>query len=67
MGSRIMVARLLVLGALVCGLIGLIAGLIDRSYKLGATGWFTGGTLLAVLAVAVIAEVWVQAKSEGGA
>ena len=67
MGSRIMVARLLVLGALVCGLIGLIAGLIDRSYKLGATGWFTGGTLLAVLAVAIIAEVWVQAKSEGGA
>ena len=67
MGSRIMVARLLVLGALVCGLIGLIAGLMDRSYKLGATGWFTGGTLLAVLAVAVIAEVWVQAKSEGGA
>ena len=47
---------LILLGALGCGIIGLVVGLIDRSWKLGITGWFTGGTLLAVLAVAILVE-----------
>ena len=52
MGSRILVARLLTAGAFLSGSIGSIVGLLDRQWKLGVTGWFTGGTLLAVFAEA---------------
>ena len=56
MEPRILLARLIMLGALACGVVGLVAGLIDRVWKLGVTGWFTGGTLLAVLALVVLAD-----------
>ena len=56
MGYRILIARLCILGAFGCGAIGLCVGLIDCVWKLGVTGWFTGGTLLAVLALAIFAE-----------
>lgn len=56
MEPRIILSRLMMLGALACGVIGLIAGLSDRQWKLGVTGWFTGGILLAVLALVVLAD-----------
>ena len=51
MEPRIVLARLMMLAALACGVVGLVIGIADRAWKLGITGWFTGGTLLAVLAL----------------
>ena len=66
MEPRIMLARLFMLGALVTGIIGLIAGFADKTWQLGATGWFTGGTLLAVLALVALAdEYFVRKQSQG--
>ena len=56
---RTTLARLLMLGAAACGLVGLVIGLVDREWKLGVTGWFTGGTLLAALAIIVLADEYV--------
>jgi hypothetical protein len=53
---RINLARLMMLVSIACGVIGLVVGLADRSWKLGVTGWFTGGTLLAILALVVLAD-----------
>ena len=50
------VARLLVLLSLVCGVIGLVAGLSAHNWKLGPVGWFTGGGLLALIGVFVLAD-----------
>jgi hypothetical protein len=55
-----MLARLMIIGALACGLIGLIIGVVDRQWKLGFTGWFTGGTLLAVIAISVLIDEYVE-------
>ena len=41
---------------LVCGIIGLLAGLTDHAWKLGPTGWFAGGGLLALLGLLVLVE-----------
>jgi len=49
--KRTAIARIGVALAFICGLIGLLAGLIDRTWRLGAIGWFTGGTLLALIAI----------------
>jgi hypothetical protein len=51
-----LIARLLVLLASVCGVIGLVAGLTAHSWKLGAFGWFTGGGLLALIGLFVLAD-----------
>ena len=59
-------ARLLMLVAFACGVVGLIAGLIDRQWKLGATGWFTGGTLLAVIALVILADLFVASRRQAG-
>jgi len=39
-----------VLGFL-CGVFGLLAGVTEHVWKLGATGWFTAGLLLTLLAL----------------
>ena len=62
MARRIMLARLLILGAFACGLVGLIAGLIEREWRLAVTGWFTGGILLAALALAVFVEQYFEER-----
>ena len=66
MELRIAIARIMMLGALACGVIGLVAGLVGGTWKLGPTGWFTGGTLLAVLAVVVLADHYFESKAESG-
>ncbi len=65
MELRILLARLFMLGAIACGVLGLIVGLIDRAWKLGVTGWFTGGTLLAVLALVVLADEYLATRRRG--
>ena len=56
MEPRIALARLLMLAAIACGVVGLVVGVIDREWKLAVTGWFTGGTLVAVLSLVVLAD-----------
>ena len=42
------------MSALICEIFGLIMGLSDNfTWKLGAQGWFTGGTVIGLLAVAM--------------
>ena len=60
---RIMLARLFILGALGTGIIGLAVGLIEKEWRLGVTGWFTGGTLLAILALAILADEYCARRS----
>ena len=67
MPTRILMARLLMLDAVVLGVIGLVVGLIDREWKLGVTGWFTGATLLAVLALVVLADEYFESRRQGDA
>jgi hypothetical protein len=46
-----MAARTCVALAFLCGVFGLIAGLLDRVWKLTPAGWFTGGSLLVLIAL----------------
>ena len=63
---RIHFARLLMVFAMVCGIIGLVVGIADREWKLAVTGWFTGGTLLAILAIVVLADQYFEARRGKG-
>ena len=60
-----MLGRLMLFLALVCGVIGLAIGVADRQWKLEVTGWFTGGTLLAAIAIGVLADAYFEAKRKG--
>ena len=62
--NRILLARLAMLLALVCGALGLLVGLIGSTWKLGVTGWFTGGSLLAVLALVILADEYFARHQE---
>jgi hypothetical protein len=57
------IARLMIFGGLLCGAIGLWVGIDERAWKLGVTGWFMGGTLLAVLAGAILLDEIRRQKS----
>ena len=61
---KVMMARLLMLAAVVLGIIGLVVGFSDRTWKLGVTGWFTGGVLVAVLAIVVLADHYFESRSK---
>lgn len=54
--KRTTIARLAAALGFVCGVIGLAAGLTGYTWKLWPLGWFTGGTLLALLAVFVLLD-----------
>ena len=62
----LIVARLMILGGIFCGVIGLIIGATNRIWKLGAVGWFTGGTLLAVLAIAILIDDYLDRQRPDG-
>ena len=47
-------AELMMTVAFPLGLIGLIAGMAEKEWRLTPTGWFAAGTLVAILAVAVM-------------
>lgn len=49
--KRTMVGRIGAGLGLLCGWIGLLAGITEHTWKLWPVGWFTGGTLLALLAL----------------
>lgn len=49
--KRTMAGRIGVAISFLCGVIGLLAGLTQHSWKLGPVGWFTGDTLLTPIAM----------------
>ena len=49
-------ARLFALACLALGVIGLIVGFDDKTWKLGVVGWFTGGILLGVVALILMLD-----------
>ena len=59
---RTWLARLFGLGAFACGIIGLIVGIVDRSAKLGPIGWFTGGSVLALVAIILLLDELASSK-----
>lgn len=59
---RLIFAKLLMLGAIACGVVGLIIGVVDREWKLGVTGWFSGGTLLAILSIVALADEYFESR-----
>ncbi len=59
---KIRIARIFGAGAFLCGVIGLVAGLAEREWLLAVTGWFTGGTLLAVLAGLLLVDAYVEMR-----
>ena len=65
-GLQAVIGRLMLLGAFGCGIAGLVIGIVDRTWKLGVTGWFTGGTLLAALSIAMLADSYFRTTRRGG-
>lgn len=49
--TRNVAARVAAVLGFLCGVFGLLAGMTGHVWKLGATGWFTGGALLTLLAL----------------
>ena len=65
MEPRILLARVIMLLAVASGVIGFIVGIVDLEWKLAVTGWFTGGTLLAVLSLVVLADEYFERRRPG--
>ena len=61
---RVWLGRLGALGALTCGVIGLIVGFSDDLvWKLGVSGWFTGGTVAALLAIVMYLDAAAESRN----
>ncbi len=62
---RILLARLSGLACIALGIIGLIVGFTDRIWQLGTVGWFTGGTLLGVVAIILMLDEYIESGRSG--
>ena len=54
--KRTLIARITAGLGFACGLVGLLGGLTDHLWKLGSIGWFTGGTLLTLIALVILVD-----------
>ena len=63
---RSQLARLFGLAALGCGIVGLLIGIIERQWRLGVTGWLTGGILLALLGIMLILDEYFASRRGQG-
>ena len=53
---KVMLARLgAVIGAL-CGVIGFFGGLAELPWRLGVSGWFSGGLLISLVSLVVLVD-----------
>ena len=59
---RIWAARLFAMGCIALGIIGLIVGFSDSTWKLGTVGYFTGGTLLGVVALIFMVDEFMDQR-----
>ncbi len=55
-------ARMFAVGCIALGIIGLIVGFSDRTWELGTVGYFTGGTLLGVVALIFMADEFMDLR-----
>ena len=62
---RTWLARLFGLGCIALGVIGLIVGFSEKIWRLGTVGYFTGGALLALVAIMLIADEYAEARRKG--
>ena len=62
---RTWLARLFGLGCLALGIIGLIVGFSDRVWQLGTVGYFTGGSLLALVAIMLMLDEYAESRRRG--
>ena len=63
---RSLAARGAAVLAVLCGIFGLLAGVTGHVWKLGVAGWFTGGTLLTLLALFALVDGAVVAQHRQG-
>jgi hypothetical protein len=63
--DRILIARLLSVAATACGLMGLVAALTVRPWRLGDEDWFGAGILLGVLALVILFDGYAMARHDG--
>ncbi|MGH7255475.1 MAG: hypothetical protein ACREI3_06830, partial [Nitrospirales bacterium] len=54
--KRTLLARSGATVGFVCGIIGMLAGLTDHTWKLWPMGWFTGGALLALISLFILVD-----------
>jgi hypothetical protein len=54
--KRTTIGRIAAALGFVCGIIGLLAGLTEHTWKLWPFGWFTGGSLLTLLALFLLLD-----------
>ena len=59
---RTWLARLFGLACVALGIIGLIVGFSEVTWKLGIVGWFTGGTLLGVVALILMMDEYFELR-----
>jgi cytosine/uracil/thiamine/allantoin permease len=54
--KRTLFGRISAVLGFACGIIGLVAGLTDHTWKLWPIGWFTGGALLTLVALVALVD-----------
>ena len=65
MQYRKMVAWLFALTAFGCGITGLVLPFFEgRVWKLASLGWFSGGVLLAILAIFILLEEYIESRRQ---
>ena len=61
---RTWLARVAGLACIALGIIGLIVGFGDMTWRLGTVGWFTGGTLLGVVAIILMMDEYTEFRRQ---
>ena len=59
---RTWLARLFGLACIALGIIGLIVGFKEVTWKLGVVGWFTGGILLGIVALILMMDGYFELR-----
>jgi len=54
--KRMLIGRISAALSFACGVIGLLAGLTDHTWKMMPIGWFTAGCLVALIALFVLVD-----------
>ncbi len=59
---RIWLVRVFATACLGLGIVGLIVGFTEKSWKLGVVGWFTGGILLGVVGLLLMLDGYAKQR-----
>ena len=62
---KTVLARIFALAALGCGIAGVVLSFFEgRVWNLGVLGWFTGGVLLALLAIFLVLDEYAESRRQ---